>query len=125
MNPIKIYTVLLSILFISTSINGQNDNYPINEIIISKIPEKTTVIGLGDPTHQESTITKYRVDLIKKLVEEKDFSIIALEGNMYELYKAYQKFIETNEISYIEDAMYSQLNIAEIEDLYQYVYEEI
>lgn len=95
-----------------------------NEIVLANIPNNIKIIGLGDPTHQESTITKYRIDLIKKLVEQRNFKVIALEGNMYQLYNAYLKFIQSNDISYIEEAMYSQLNFAEMEELYKYVYEK-
>lgn len=124
MNHIKIYISLFLITLISNSTYAQNNISELNNIILSKLPENINIIGLGDPTHQESTITKYRIDLIKKLVEDKKFKIIAIEGNIYELYKAYQKFIQNNDISYLENAMYSQLNIAEMEELYQYVYEK-
>jgi erythromycin esterase-like protein len=122
MNHIKIYISLILILFKSNITIAQNDVDALNNIILSKIPKETNIIGLGDPTHQESTVTKYRVELIKRLIEEKEFKIIALEGNIYELYKAQQKFNQSNDISYLENAMYSQLNIAEMEELYQYVY---
>jgi erythromycin esterase-like protein len=122
MNHIKIYISLILILFKSNITIAQNDFDALNNIILSKIPKETNIIGLGDPTHQESTVTKYRVELIKRLIEQKEFKIIALEGNIYELYKAQQKFNQSNDISYLENAMYSQLNIAEMEELYQYVY---
>jgi erythromycin esterase-like protein len=124
MKYIKIYLFLFFLLFINRATLAQTIDYKINETILSKIPENITIIGLGDPTHQESTITKFRVDLIKKLVEEKQFKIIAIEGNIYEMYKAYQKFIKNKDISHIENAMYNQLNIEEMEDLYHYVYEK-
>lgn len=95
-----------------------------NEIVLSNIPKDIKIIGLGDPTHQESTITKYRIDLIKKLVDQRNFKIIALEGNMYELYNAYVKYIQTNDSFFIENAMYSQLNFSEMEELYQFVYDK-
>lgn len=124
MNHIKIYISLFLITLLSNSTNAQNYISELNDVILSKLPENINIIGLGDPTHQESTITKYRIDLIKKLVEDKKFEIIAIEGNIYELYKAHQKFIQSNDISYLENAMYSQLNIAEMEELYRYVYEK-
>lgn len=124
MKHIKIYISLFLITLISNSTNAQNNISEFNDVILSKLPENINIIGLGDPTHQESTITKYRIDLIKKLVEDKKFEIIAIEGNIYELYKAHQKFIQNNDISYLENAMYTQLNIAEMEELYQYVYEK-
>jgi erythromycin esterase-like protein len=124
MKYIELYLFLFSITFISSLTNAQNNDYNINDKIISKLPKNVNIVGLGDPTHQESTITKFRVDLIKKLIEEQKFRIIAIEGNIYELYKGYQKFIQNNEISSIENAMYDQLNIPEMEELYRYVYDK-
>lgn len=124
MNHIRIFISLFLISVISNSTNAQNIISEFNDIIVSKLPENIDIISLGDPTHQESTITKHRIDLVKKLVEGKKFEIIAIEGNIYELYKAHQKLIENDDISYLENAMYSQLNIAEMEELYQYVFEK-
>jgi len=116
---------LLLVFILGNSIYAQeNIISKTNEIVLSNIPNNIKIIGLGDPTHQESTITKYRIDLIKKLVEQRNFKVIALEGNMYQLYNAYLKFIQSNDISYIEEAMYGQLNFTEMEELYQYVYEK-
>jgi erythromycin esterase-like protein len=114
---------LFSLLITSNSTIAQTNDYQVNETILNKIPDNVNVVGLGDPTHQESTITKYRIDLIKELVEEKQFSIIAIEGNIYELYHAHRKFIRDGNISHLEKAMYSQLNLVEMEALYHYVYE--
>lgn len=124
MYPFKtIFSTTMTLLVI-LSTTAQNKKFKINEEIISKLPEKVTIIGLGDPTHQESNITEFRVDLIKKLVNEKNFKIIAIEGNMYSLYKAHKEFMHTNDISNIERAMYSQLNLREMEELYHFVYEK-
>lgn len=124
MNYINIYLCLFFVTLITFSIQAQDFDYTVNEVILSKLPENVQIIGLGDPTHQESTITKYRIDLIKKLIEEKDFEVIAIEGNIYELYKGYQNFIKSNNISDIEKAMYAQLNFAEMDALYEYVYQQ-
>lgn len=124
MNCIKIYLFIVFITLINFPIQAQDIDYSVNEIILSELPDNVQIIGLGDPTHQESTITKYRIDLIKKLIEEKEFGIIAIEGNIYELYKGYQNFIKSNNISDIERAMYSQLNFTEMEELYEYVYQQ-
>lgn len=122
MNYINIYLSLFFVALINFSIQAQDLDYTVNEVILSKLPDNVQIIGLGDPTHQESTITKYRIDLIKKLIEKKEFEVIAIEGNIYELYKGYQNFIKNNNISDIEKAMYAQLNFDEMEELYEYVY---
>lgn len=94
MNSIPIYIALFFISLLNLPTQAQELDYAVNDVILSELPEQVQIIGLGDPTHQESTITKYRIDLIKKLVEEKDFEVIAIEGNIYELYKGYQNFIK-------------------------------
>lgn len=117
-------TVLCFLLFEMNIIFCQEKNYEINTTIVNSLPENVTIVGLGDPTHQESTISKYRIDLIKKLVSEKEFKVIAMEGNMYELYKAHQRFIKDKDISHYDKAMYSMLNASEMEGLYSFIYEE-
>lgn len=116
--------LFLSFLFFVTNlVTAQEIDFKVNDLIVDQLPKNVSIIGLGDPTHQESTITKYRIDLIKKLIEEKQFKIIAIEGNMYGLYKGFQRFMEDKKISHIEKAMYRQLNLPEMDELYQYVYD--
>lgn len=116
--------LFLSFLFFVTNlVAAQEIDFKVNDLIVDQLPKNVSIIGLGDPTHQESTITKYRIDLIKKLIEEKQFKIIAIEGNMYGLYKGFQRFMEDKKISHIEKAMYRQLNLPEMDELYQYVYD--
>ncbi len=115
---------LLGLLFLFNYSFSQNINYPINKNIATSIPNEVKIVGLGDPTHQESTITKYRIDLIKELVQEKDFSIIAIEGNFYEIYHGFKSFLQTKDYSYIEKAMYSQLNADIMIELYDFLYEQ-
>ncbi|MFT5337826.1 MAG: hypothetical protein ACI9YL_001838, partial [Luteibaculaceae bacterium] len=55
---------------------------------------------------------------------EKGFKIIAMEGNFLELYEAHQSFVNTKNYSSFEKAMFSQLNSTEMEELYDFVYEE-
>lgn len=90
----------------------------------SRVPLETRVLALGDPTHQESTITKHRIALIKQLVLEEGYKIIALEGNLYELYSAYQAFLSTQDVSLYDRAMYSQLNATEMDELYYFVQQQ-
>lgn len=115
---------LLGLLFLFNYSFSQNINYPINKNIATSIPNEVKIVDLGDPTHQESTITKYRIDLIKELVQEKDFSIIAIEGNFYEIYHGFKSFLQTKDYSYIEKAMYSQLNADIMIELYDFLYEQ-
>ncbi len=122
MNYIKI-TLLTFLFFVTNLVAAQENDFKVNDLIVEQLPNNVSIVGLGDPTHQESTITKYRIDLIKKLIEEKQFKIIAIEGNMYGLYKGFQRFMEDKKTSHIEKAMYRQLNLPEMDELYQYVYD--
>ncbi len=116
---------LLALLLTLSSVGfTQNLDFTINEKIIASLPEEARIIGLGDPTHQERTITNYRIDLIKKLVTEKGFGVITIEGNLYELYKAHQDYLQNKDYSSYERAMYGHLNATEMESLYDFVYEE-
>jgi erythromycin esterase-like protein len=119
----KNFFLLIFLIFLRSTFYSQTTD-SITENIISEIPENVRILGLGDPTHQESTITEYRIDSIKKLCLQKDFSIIALEGNIYELYRAHQDFLKDNDISHYEKAMYAMLNSREMEELYQFVYDQ-
>lgn len=103
---------------------AQKDANSVNDQIVAALPAQVEIIGLGDPSHQESTITNLRIDLIKKLVREKGFRIIAIEGNLFGLHKAHEHFLEDADVVHYERAMYSQLNSTEMEELYQFVYEE-
>jgi erythromycin esterase-like protein len=116
--------VSVLVIFLNISLSGQELDYSINNQIVSSLADNISIVGLGDPTHQESTITKYRIDLIKKLVKEKGFKIIAIEGNFFEIYEAHRDFIKTKNITLYEKAMFSQLNSTEMEDIYNFVFEE-
>lgn len=108
-------------LWIITTAFSQDKTDAITTAILNSLPENVSIVGLGDPTHQESTITKFRIDLIKKLVTEKEFKVIAIEGNIYELYKAHQRFIHDQDLSHYEKAMYRMLNTKEMEELYWFI----
>lgn len=115
---------LLVFLFHSLLLSGQKPDFSINDKIVAAIPDHVQVVGLGDPTHQESTITQYRIDLIKKLVQAKNYSIIMLESNLLELYHAHQAFIKDGNIKHYEAAIYAQLNATEMEPLYELIKSE-
>ena len=119
---LKSYAIVLCFFLLETStVFCQDKSALINTTIVNSLPDNVNIVGLGDPTHQESTITKFRIDLIKKLVTEKEFKVIAIEGNIYELYKAHQRFIEDQDISHYEKAMYGMLNANEMEELYSFI----
>ncbi len=100
---------------------SQKTSFDINNDIIKRIPNDVSIIGLGDPTHQESTITNYRIDLIRKLVHQKQYKIIAIEGNLLELYAAHVQFLKDGNSDHFKNAMYPMLNVKEMEALYAFV----
>lgn len=112
------------VLFITFGSFSQNEDYTINNEIVKLLPDNVEIVALGDPTHQESTITSFRIDLIKKLVKEKGFQAIAIEGNLFEFYQAHQLFLKDGDIAHYENAMYSRLNAFEMESLYEFVESE-
>jgi len=65
MNHTK-YTLLSFLFFVTNFITAQENDFKVNDLIVEQLPKNVSIVGLGDPTHQESTITKYRIDLIKK-----------------------------------------------------------
>lgn len=88
---------------------------------VSLIPNTAQVVALGDPTHQEKHITTLRVDLIKALVEERGFSIILIEGNLYELFRAGECACDDAHLQRMREAMYAQLNVPELDELHRFV----
>lgn len=117
----KVYIFILFFLLAKSLVC---QSYQVNQRIVEGLDSNVQVLALGDPTHQESTITKYRVDLIKELVRSKGFNVIALEGNIFELYEAGIESFEKGSFNDIHNSMYSLLNIPELEELYRFVNEQ-
>lgn len=116
--------ITLTLLFLSSVLYSQKLDYSINSNIIESIPDHVEIIALGDPTHQEATITSYRTDLIRKLSTNDEYKIIAIEGNIYELYNAYTRFVKDGRLLHMNKAMYGQLNSVQMDSLFAYVQEE-
>jgi erythromycin esterase-like protein len=55
---------------------------------ISKHINDRRVVMLGEPTHEEGNILAIKIELIKYLVEQNGFSVIAIESGIYDLWKA-------------------------------------
>ena len=82
------------------------------------------MFGLGDPTHQDSTITKYRIDLIKKIINEKGIDIIAIEGNIFELFIGHNPFVQNGKFSFYQKSIYEGLICREMDSLYQFLFKQ-
>ncbi len=106
--------------FLSFDLKAQS-NDSINDIITARLRRNVEILALGDPTHREGTITKHRIDLIKKLALQRDFKIIAFESNIFDMYKAYQKFLETGENKDLFDGMYGIFPCQELVELFDFV----
>lgn len=114
--------VLIFFLLVGLLAKGQSQQ-EIHQVA-SAVGAQVEIVALGDPTHQEGTITTHRTELIKELVQEKDFSVIAIESNLYELYLANKEFQKTGETAVISDALYSLFPSREMDDLFRFVREE-
>ena len=88
-----------------------------NDLLFSDIGQKQ-IVALGDATHTDFTASKFRVDLIKELVEKHNFSIIGIESNLYEVYKAFEDFKTTGNIADMNSSLYPVLKNNELDKLF-------
>src|SRR5690606_27853674 len=88
-----------------------------NDLLFNDIGQKQ-IVALGDATHTDFTASKFRVDLIKELVEKHNFSIIGIESNLYEVYKAFEDFKTTGNISKMNSSLYYVVRSNELDKLF-------
>ena len=116
---IKIFQYLLlflSSLYIST-------NYAQNKLIVNDIKDKS-IVALGDANHTDYTASTLRVELIKELVEQHNFKIIALESNLYEVYQAFEQYKITGQVETINNAIFFIMRNKPLEELFIYLKEQ-
>lgn len=94
-----------------------------NNLLFSDIGQKQ-IVALGDATHTDYTASKFRVDLIKELVEKYNFSIIGIESNLFEVYKAFEDFQTTGNISKMNSSLYYVVRSNELDKLFYYLKEQ-
>lgn len=94
-----------------------------NDLLFSDISQKQ-IVALGDATHTDYTASKFRVDLIKELVEKHNFSIIGIESNLFEVYKAFEDFKKTGNISEMNSSLYPVVRNNELDKLFYYLKEQ-
>lgn len=94
-----------------------------NDLLFSDIGQKQ-IVALGDATHTDYTATKFRVDLIKELVEKHNFSIIGIESNLYEVYKAFEDFKTNGNIVEMSSSLYFVVRSNELDKLFFYLKEQ-
>ncbi len=115
---------LIQILFLYNSVLiGQtiNESQSNIESITSEFQESIQlpsrlpkILALGDPTHFEGTINTHRIKLIDDLITKNKYEWILFESNVYEMNKAYQKFIETQDIEYVFEGMFPVFKCKEL-----------
>ncbi|MEG1022095.1 MAG: erythromycin esterase family protein [Myroides sp.] len=88
-----------------------------NALLFSDISQKQ-IVALGDATHTDYTATKFRVDLIKELVEKHNFSMICIESNLFEVYKAFEDFKTTGNIADMNSSLYHVVKNNELDKLF-------
>src|SRR5690606_33641201 len=126
MNKIlKIITLFFTMCFVLSTNPSfsqeltKEDNY----LLFSDIGQKQ-IVALGDATHTDYTATKFRVDLIKELVEKYNFSIIGIESNLFEVYKAFEAFKNNGNITEMNRSLYYVVRSNELDKLFYYLKEQ-
>ena len=94
-----------------------------NNLLFSDIGQKQ-IVALGDATHTDYTASKFRVDLIKELVEMYNFSIIGIESNLFEVYKAFEDFKTTGNIAVMNNSLYTAVKNNELDKLFFFLKEQ-
>lgn len=93
------------------------------DLLYSDIEQKQ-IVALGDATHTDYTASKFRVDLIKELVEKHDFTIIGIESNLFEVYKAFEAFKTTENIADMNSSLYTAVKNNELDKLFFFLKEQ-
>ena len=126
MNKIlKIITLFFTMCFVLSTNPSfsqeltKEDNY----LLFSDIGQKQ-IVALGDATHTDYTATKFRVDLIKELVEKYNFSIIGIESNLFEVYKAFEAFKNNGNITEMNRSLYYVVRSNELDKLFFFLKEQ-
>src|SRR5690606_23449690 len=94
-----------------------------NALLFNDIGQKQ-IVALGDATHTDYTASKFRVDLIKELVEKYNFSIIGIESNLFEVYKAFEAFKINGNIADMNSSLYYVVRSNELDKLFYYLKEQ-
>lgn len=123
-NSFSVFFFLIIFYFSFFQVLKAQTSYFINDDITARLRRNVEIVALGDPTHTEGTITTHRIDLIKKLTTQRDFKIIAFESNVFDMYKAYQKFLQTGENNDLFNGMYSLFPCQEFIALFDFVKEQ-
>lgn len=71
----------------------EKNNALVFEKLLSEINESAKVVGLGESTHGTSEFIRYRTEIIKELVQKKDFNIILLETNLPETFEGINRYV--------------------------------
>lgn len=94
-----------------------------NALLFNDIGQKQ-IVALGDATHTDYTASKFRVDLIKELVEKYNFSIIGIESNLFEVYKAFEAFKNNGNITEMNRSLYYVVRSNELDKLFFFLKEQ-
>ena len=126
MNKIlKSITFFFTMCFVlnTTSSFSQELTKADNDLLLSDISQKQ-IVALGDATHTDFTASKFRVDLIKELVEKHHFTIIGIESNLFEVYKAFEAFKNNGNIADMNSSLYPVVKNNELDKLFFFLKEQ-
>lgn len=110
----------MSLIFSAGSSFSQELTKEDKALLLSDIGQKQ-IVALGDATHTDYTASKLRVDLIKELVEKYHFSIIGIESNLFEVYKAFEDFKANGNIAEMSESLYYAVRNNELDKLFFYI----
>ena len=113
----------MSLIFSTGSSFSQELTKEDKTLLLNDIGQKQ-IVALGDATHTDYTASKLRVDLIKELVEKYHFSIIGIESNLFEVYKAFEDFKTTGNISEMNSSLYYVVRSNELDKLFFFLKEQ-
>lgn len=116
------FFLMCSLLHNSTSFSQELTKED-KDLLFSDLGQKK-IIALGDATHTDYTASKFRVDLIKELVENYNFTIIGIESNLYEVYKAFEDFKTNSNITELNNSIYYQVRNDYLDELFFYLKEQ-
>lgn len=75
--------------------------------IHAQITESHQYILLGEPTHGDGAVFDEKVNLIKKLHQEKHFNTILFEAGFYDNFKAWEMYQSNKDISSYNESIFS------------------
>ncbi|WP_291727358.1 erythromycin esterase family protein [Bernardetia sp.] len=118
------YKKIAFLIIISFFLIIRTSKAQLHQVISDNLSEQVEILALGDPNHYEGTINTHRIGLIKELVKNKKFRVIAFESNTFEMYHSYKKFKQSKNPTDLFNGMYANFKCQELVELFDFVEEQ-